>query len=205
ANRAPIRSALEAVVGQFNDPRFLRQGGPAAGRGGNTNADGGPGIDESLDITGGNPPLLKEVIVRECFENSTQILNTKTIEELVVESQCASDMQSEARRIGAMTRQNVVREMEGYLSIVKAIGGASGIRHVILLSDGFAIQKDVASFANVARAAAEAGVQFSVMLEEPDISLADPGRRVAGSSSSPTTYATDTGQATRRRNDDKML
>jgi VWFA-related protein len=201
ADRGAVRAALEKVVGEFNDPRFLRSN-RSAPSGKFSGADGGPSIDEALDIDGPNPGLIKEVIIRECFNGDRTVVNSQSIEAIIAANQCASDMVSESRRIAGLTRQTVARQIGGYLGVIKAMSVASGIRHLILLSDGLAIQKEAANLSTVARAAAEAGVQVSVMMEESDINLADPGRRDAGAG---VPQQVDVGQAQRRRNDDKIF
>jgi VWFA-related protein len=200
-NRALVRTALEKVVGQFDDPRFLRKTGGITGSK-QGNADSGPGLDEALDIDGPNPGLLRDLIIRECFNGDPSVLNSRSLAEVIADNQCASDMQSEARRVAQLTRNTVQRQVQGYLSVVNAMKGVTGIRHLILISDGLAIQKEAANLAPLARAASEAGVQVSVMLEEPDLNMGDAGRRDPGTDAKP---QIDIGEAQRRRNDDKML
>src|SRR5262245_2163376 len=200
-DRAGVRRALEKVVGDYSDPRALqsvRQGSPV---GKFNSGDGGPSVDEALDIEGSNPALIKEVIIRECFNGDRSVFLTASLAQVIAQNQCASEMVQEARRIAGLTRQTVARQIDSYQKVITAMGVASGIRHLVLLSDGLAVQKEAASLSSVARAAAEAGVQMSVVMEERDASMTDAGRRdTAGAAPQP-----DVGQSQRRRNDDKMF
>jgi len=203
-DRAPIKEALSKVVGQFQDPRNLRVSGPAnPGKAGFSETPDGPvGIADALEIDRGNPGVLKEVIARECFNGSTELFNGAMIETIIAEYQCAGDVASEARRTAAMTRNTTARQLEAYLQVIKAMSRAGGIRHLVLLSDGLGITLVQDEMGPVSKAAASAGVQISVLAEEPDINLSDMGRRALGADVVP---QTNIGTAETRRNDDRML
>jgi hypothetical protein len=79
---------------------------------------------------------------------------------------------------------------------------ATGIKHLLLVTNGIGVTFDASSLQPVARAAAEAGIQLSVMIEEPDLSLTDTGRRDEGAGVKP---AVDTGTSQRRREDNAMF
>jgi len=146
--------------------------------------------------------VLKEVIARECFNGSTELFNGAMIETIIAEYQCAGDVASEARRTAAMTRNTTARQLEAYLQVIKAMSRAGGIRHLVLLSDGLGITLVQDEMGPVSKAAASAGVQISVLAEEPDINLSDMGRRALGADVVP---QTNIGTAETRRNDDRML
>ena len=203
-DRAPIKEALTKVVGQFQDPRDLRISGPSnPGKAGISDTPDGPvGIADALEIDRGNPAVLKDVIARECFNGSTELLNKAMIETIIAEYQCAGDVASEARRTAAMTRNTTARQLEAYLQVIKAMSRAGGIRHLVLLSDGLGITLVQDEMGPVSKAAASAGVQISVLAEEPDINLGDGGRRAQGADAVP---QTSIGTAETRRNDDRML
>ena len=203
-DRAPIGAALTKVVGQFQDPRALRVSGPSSPSKDavNDTPDGPVGIADALEIDRGNPAVLKEVIARECFNGSTDLFNGAIIETIIAEYQCAGDVASEARRTAAMTRNTTARQLEAYLQVIKAMSRAGGIKHLVLLSDGLGITLVQDEMGPVSKAAASAGVQISVLAEEPDINLGDGGRRALPAGS---VAQTNIGSAETRRNDDRML
>ena len=202
-DRAPITAALTTVVGQFQDPRDLRVSGPNLGKDPRNDAPDGPvGIADALEIDRGNPAVLKEVIARECFNGSTEVFNGAIVEAIIAEYQCAGDVASEARRTAAMTRNTTARQLEAYLQVIKAMSRVGGIKHLVLLSDGLGITLVTDEMGPVSKAAASAGVQISVLAEEPDINLGDAARGVPRGGAVP---QTSTGIAETRRNDDRML
>ena len=198
-DRAAVRAALSKVMGQFNDPRGMRKTGPSGGAR-VAGSDSPLGISESIDIERGDDSLLKDVIVRECFANNRAAFNGVSLAEMLRQS-CPSDVRQEARQIGALMRQNRGRQVEGIRSTIRAMSTTGGIRHLVLLSDGLAVSRDIDELHPLVRAAAEAGVQLSVLMEEPDISVTDDAR---GESMSAKTQ-TDIGQSRRRRDDDALF
>ena len=81
---------------------------------------------------------------------------------------------------------------------------ATGIKHLLLVTRDLGITFDASSLEPVARAAAEAGIQMSVIVEEPGLSLSDPGRRDPGRGPGGA-MQTDTGMSQRRREDGRMF
>ena len=213
-DRAPIHEALKKTVGQFQDPRALRASGPSGTEtltlpGDpptvieiNRSPDGPVGIHDALEIDRGNQGVLKDVIARECANGNTQIFNGQMVETLIATFQCASDVASEARRTAAMTRSTTARQLESYLQVIRAMSRAGGIKHLVLMSDGLGISLVEDEMGPVSKAAASAGVQISVLAEEPDISLGDGGRQALGAGG---VAQTSVGAAESRRADDRML
>jgi VWFA-related protein len=68
------------------------------------------------------------------------------------------------RSTAALTKQTTARQVQAYQSVIRAMGGASGIKHLLVLTDGLGLSQDTATVVPVARAAAEAGVQMSVII-----------------------------------------
>ncbi|MEX2273538.1 MAG: VWA domain-containing protein [Vicinamibacterales bacterium] len=202
-DRAAVRAALSKVMGQFNDPRGLRKSGAmgAARQGGGT--DSPLGISESLDIERGDDALLKDVIARECFNGDRTAVAGVTLADLLRDNECAVEVRREARQVAGLVRQNKGRQIEGVKSVMRAMAGVAGIRHLVLLSDGLPVSREVNDLHPLVRAAAEAGVQLSVLLEDPDISLADEGR--GGELAPGVKPQTDPGVSRRRREDDLLL
>ena len=95
------------------------------------------------------------------------------------------------------------------LAVIKAMGSARGIKHLVVLSDGVAIPRNPADFVPIARAAAEAGVQVSVLLEEPDRSLVDnsllSANTITSAGAGTNKHSSDGSMGTVRRADDLMF
>jgi hypothetical protein len=96
----------------------------------------------------------------------------------------------------------VQRQAESYERVINAMRLASGIRRLVVITDGLALSQDVAAMIPVARAAAQSGVQLSVLMATPDISLADNGRQAPPAGQTP---QADRGAPQRRREDNQLL
>jgi hypothetical protein len=201
ADRAPVLDSLKKIVGVFQDPRveFL---GPAGGK--STAPDQQVGIAQAMDIDRGDTTVLKQAIASECNGGDIQIFNTQTVEQVLAANTCARQVQLSATRTAAQMKSIVRRQAQAFERVIRAMRGASGIRHLIVVTDGVALSQDTQTMIPVARAAAEAGVQLSMMMTTGDISLADAGRRVVSSGTGPQAQA-DTGAPQRRREDDQMF
>lgn len=205
-DRASLRSALAKVVGAFNDPRGIGKSGAPIGSGGCSNQpDQAVGINEALDIDRGDDRLLMDVVARECFNGDRSKLNSMSAAEMMGNCQCAHEVQSQARTTAALARQNKGRQIQGVLSVINAMKTATGIRHLVLLTEGLPVSREVDELNPLVRAAALAGVQLSVMLEQPDISLTDEGRRGQDNPNVATVPQADPGSTRRRREDDMLL
>ena len=147
---------------------------------------------------------LKDAIARECFNGNMQIFNTQSLEAILISSSCASGIRSQARRTAALTKQTTDRQVAAFQSVIKAMKPAAGIKHLLLLTEGLGITFDSSSLEPVARAAAEAGIQLSVIVEEPGMSLADPGRRDPGRGPG-ASMQSDMGISQRRREDSRIF
>jgi len=177
-DRAPIGGALAAMAGAYLDPRAATlTGGKQANFSG---PDQSIGISQALAVDRGDVGVLEDAIVRECLDGDRTALQRQSLATVLVENRCASTIQLEARRVAASTKQITERQLRAYVSVIRAMQPANGLKHLILLTDGVALNEDVLALAPVSRAAAEAGVQVSVLMERADMSLADQGRRDVG-------------------------
>ncbi len=201
-DRAVVRAALSKVVGAFNDPRGIVKSGPSPGGGCSNTPDSAVGMNEAIDIERGDDRLLMDVVARECFNGDRTALNAMSAAEMMGNCQCAHDVQSQARSTAALARQNKGRQIDGILAVINAMKVATGIRHLVLLTEGIPVSREVNDLNPLVRAAALAGVQLSVLLEEPDISLTDEGRRQQDPGVVP---QTDPGSSRRRHEDDMLL
>lgn len=200
-DRAPLRAALAKVVGAFNDPRGIGSRDSTGNKLG-PQTDQPLGINESIDIEQGNDTLLKSVIARECYNGDINALGGQSVQQILIENTCAKSVQIEARRVAALTRQNKARQIEGITSVINAMKGAAGLRHLVVLTEGLAISRDIIDLNPMQRAAAQAGIQLSVLLEDPDVSMNDTGRQSLGAGER---AQTDTGTSSRRREDNRLL
>jgi VWFA-related protein len=199
ADRAPIQAALKKVTGTFQDPRG-QPSGPAEGK--NASPDQQLGLAQALDVDRGDASALKLAIVNECFAGDSQAFGTQSLEQLLASNTCARQLQLTAMRVAAQLKATVQRQAQAYESVIRAMRAATGIRHLVVLTDGVALAQDVAMMTPVARSAAEAGVELSVMMATPDISLSDGGRRPTPTNQARTV---DTGAPQRRREDNELL
>ena len=199
ADRAAVVGSLAKIVGAFQDPRF-ESSGPAADK--NASPDQQVGLAQALDIDRGDSTVLKQAVINECFAGDTRSVQSQTVGELLASNGCAREVQLSAMRIAAQMKATVQRQAQAYEAVIRAMRGTSGIRHLVIMTDGVALSQDIATMQPVARAAAEAGVQLSVLMATPDISLADAGRRPTPTNSP---RQVDTGAPQRRREDNAML
>ena len=201
-DRAFLKTALSKVVGAFDDPRGIGKSGPSPGSGCRNTPDSPVSINEAIDIDRGDDRLFTEVVARECFNGDRNALNNMSAGQLRGDCSCAHDVDSAARRVAALARQNKGRQIDGIISVINAMNGASGIRHLVLLTEGVPVSREVNELNPLVRAAALAGVQLSVLLEEPDASMTDEGRRDPGADNK---QQVDPGSSRRRREDDMLL
>ena len=197
-DRAPISAALAAVVGEYMDPRSIDRGTPAGKEAG---PDQSLGISQSLDIDRGDHAAFEQAILNECYHGDTTLMPKVAVESIAVGNKCASDIQVQARRTAALTRQTTGRQVGAFQSVIGAMKGATGIKHLLLITEGVGITFDATSLQPVARAAAEAGIQLSVVVEEQGLSLSDTGRRDEGGGAQAVDRHGDVATASRGRRD----
>jgi hypothetical protein len=203
-DRAAVKAGLAKVVGEFNDPRELRKGDGE--KGGKT---GVIGMDEAIDIDRGDDSLLMDVIIRECFHGDRGAVRGMTVQQVMASSSssngnqnCPSDVASEAKRTAALMRQTKARQLGALTGVINAMRSATGIRHLVYVTDGMAVSRDVVDLQPITRVAAAAGVQLSVVMEDPDgISMTAQGRFEPGNG---VPAQTDT-NSQRIREDNKLL
>ena len=204
ADRAPVLASLKKIVGVFLDPRF-ESSGPASQGKGSPAPDQQVGIAQALDIDRGDISALKQAIANECYGGDLQVFNTQSVEQILAAVGCARQVQLSATRTAAQMKAIVQRQAQAFESVIRAMRIASGIRHLVVLTDGVALSQDNQTMIPVARAAAEAGVQLSTMMTTGDISLADSGRRAADPGRGAGGAQVDIGAPQRRREDNQMF
>lgn len=200
-DRTVILDRLTALSGAAGDLSASRPQGPPAEQ--EPGPDGNVGVAQALDIEAGDAEALKTAIAQGCFNGDRTDVDSQVLDVLIAANSCASSVRQQARRTAAMARRQASLQIDAWSTVIRAMAVASGIRHLVIVSDGLPVGRDGGMLTPIARAAAEAGVQVSVLMEEPDASLSDEGRAAmpVGSTARP---QTDTGAARRRLEDQRM-
>lgn len=205
-DRLAVKAGLAKVVGEFMDPRGMRKSG-ALSTGQSAGPDQPVGFDEAIDIDRGDDSLLMDVIIRECFMGNRQAVAGRSVQELIAGlggggDSCPVDVLNEAKRTAALLRQTKGRQMGALTGVLNAMKAATGIRHIVFVTDGMAVSRDVSDLDPLTRTAAAAGVQFSVIMEDPDgINMNATGRAAMVDS----TPQSDTGLNSRMRQDNRLM
>jgi VWFA-related protein len=172
-----IQVALPRLAGELMDPRQLP--GPSVG------------IVEGIEIADGDSAQLVQVQQRDCGSTTNS---------------CAEDVARKAQQVGMLSESSAHRQIQAYLEAVAALGSVSGLKQLVVISDGLALPRrsQVAiALEPLAKTAAAAGVQVTVLSEAPSLSdVEDTDRTHAGSATS-----SMNGQlaAQLRRGDDLLL
>jgi VWFA-related protein len=159
-----VAAALDRIVGDFIDPRSFT--GPPVG------------IDEAIDIVNGSDATLRNVIARDCNGGGAVSHGNYSDGNSSMSSPCAEEVTRKARVIGGTAGQTAARQMQAYTAAITAMRPAPGLKHLVLISDGLAVPnraEGASDLGAIARAAAAAGVQLTVLSEEPDATLDAPG------------------------------
>ncbi len=202
ADRPRVRAVLAKAAGEGGNPQALTPVGAPAAETAEPDADGSVGVHQAIEIDDGNLEELKVAIARACFNGDRSTVDAQALEVVIANNNCAGQVSRQARTIASRTRQTTRRQVSAYVSVIDAMRAATGLKHLVLLSDGLAVGRRADELTPVARAAAAAGVQVSVLMEERDLSLTDAGRHQVAPS---VTAQADTGAPQRRIEDNKMF
>jgi VWFA-related protein len=204
-DRSAVRDLLRRAVGEGQEFGSLFPGGPEQEQ--FADAAGVVGVSQALNIDSGDLESLKVAIANGCFNGERSQVDGQVLDILIANNTCASQVNRQARTIASLAKQLMRRQVDAYAGIIKAVGAADGIKHVVVLTDGVPIAREFDPLLPVSRAAAAAGVQMSILMEERDMSLSDEGVRSSkppiGDASSPRP-AVDIGAPERRREDNRM-
>jgi VWFA-related protein len=198
-DRTKVRSALDHAAGEASDFQALTPTGSGVAPDPDADADGSVGVHQALEISQGNNEMLKVAIANACFQGEREAVDQAVLEILISQNNCAAGVNKQWKTIAAQARQTTRRQVDAYVSVIDAMKAASGLRHLVVLSDGVAIGRDATQLFPAARAAAAAGVQVSVLMEERDLNMADAPRRQGGGGT------LDPGAPQRRVEDNKMF
>lgn len=189
-DHAAVRAALKTVVGDFIDPRRpMTPGGPTVG------------IAEAIEIIDHNDAsALENMLKRECGSAGQQ-QQTRAVG--LVASKCSQAANSLSRMIASTIRGTTARQVASLSATVRAMKGATGLKQMLILSEGIGATREVAQIMDpLGRMAAEAGVQLSIVMEDSDdMDLSDVGHAANEIGQ----LQTDTGMANRKRADKRMF
>jgi len=195
-DRNLMKKSLSKVMGEFVDPRRpMTPTSPTLS------------IEEALDIVDFNDQsALRSVITRECFGGNANEIAALRTDQVVTRNQCAGAAQSSARMISGATRAAAGRQIAAVIGAINAMRPAKGLKQLVLMSQGIGVARNsLTDFEPVARAAAEAGVQLSVLVEDgDDLDVSDGGRSMEDADGE-ARGAPDAGLTARRRDDRRMF
>jgi VWFA-related protein len=208
--RTKVRSALNHSAGEASDFQSLTSAGVGDPGDAGGDPDGSVGVYQSLEIAHGNNEVLKQAIADACFGGYRTLpespVDSTVLEVLFAQNECAAGVNKQWKTIATLTKRATARQVASYVSVIEAMKAATGLRHLVVLSDGLAIGRDASQLTQLARSAAAAGVQVSVLMEERDMSLTDGGRRqLPPAGAGPPPPRTDTGAPQRRLEDNRMF
>jgi VWFA-related protein len=146
-DHAAIATALQHSVGEMIDPTQIP--GPAIG------------LQEAMNIANGDQQALAAVIARDCSLNVLEISPVA----------CGEQVKQKARTVGGVAQNTTGRQLQSYLDMINALRVVPGLKQLVILTDGLAVAKQPDSSVlldPLAKAAATAGVQLSVLSSEPD-------------------------------------
>jgi VWFA-related protein len=189
-----VELALPRLVGQLDDPRDMI--GPPVG------------IDEGIQAADGDRSLMGQIIVRDCFQaanlsdpSTAAVLaqvNAGNFDSLPIggkgqlaqEMLCAEDAMKKVRQLGPVAEGNAQRQMRAFTNAVNALRSVPGLKQLLVISDGLALPRRSASAVGLepmAKAAAAAGVQISVLSEAAlTADVGDADRSMATANMPPT-------------------
>jgi VWFA-related protein len=159
-----VDAAMRRTAGAFIDPRNrpINDGQQDSRTG--LAIDAVVGLQEGLEIFWGNGSLLQEIIRRDCSGNGT------LSQAQITESACAEAVERQARVVGEVARGQADQQLQTYLNVMNAMRPWPGVKSLVVISDGVAMaaRDQRVRFEAVAKAAAAAGVELSVLVQEPD-------------------------------------
>ena len=174
-DHAAVDTALRRTAGAFIDPRNRAIDQGQDSRTGQQ-IDATVGLQEGLDIFWGNSVLLQQVVQRDCSGGGLS-------QQQVTSSRCAEVVEQQSRVVGALARAQVDQQVQSYLNVMNAMRPWPGRKALVLVSDGVAAasREQRIRFDAIAKAAAAAGIEVSVLTQEPDQVGADDRSAVQAS------------------------
>ena len=149
-DRAPLMKNLKHAFGWMNDPR--RDSKPFVG------------LMDALEADASGAYLL-DLIATSCAVPPAR----RNLAQLLAENQCASEIDRKVRDNATFARVSTRNQLDTYAAVIKAMASAPGVKQLVILTGGIALRPvDSLDFVPVAKAAAAAGVQITMLMDEPD-------------------------------------
>ncbi|GMV22504.1 MAG: hypothetical protein AMXMBFR57_24530 [Acidimicrobiia bacterium] len=164
-DRKPVLDALARISGSAISLGSFQ----VMGQGGFTPV----GLGQAVRIDQGSAAELKDAIVTACFGGDATAIDGQVLDVVIANDDCAAGIQRDARILAAQAKQIRASQLSAFEAVIAAMGTATGIRHLVILSDGLTLGREADAFKPVAAAAARAGVQVSVLMEEHDMHVDD--------------------------------
>lgn len=161
-DRTLLMKNLKHAFGWMNDPR--------------RDARFFVGFMDALLADAGSETALRDLIQRSC--GLTPVQMSKSLAQILADSICASDTEQQARSNAMFARTNTRNQLDSYIAVINAMAKAPGVKQLVILTGGVALKPgDSLEFIPVAKAAAAAGVQITMLMEEPepDLGMRDGG------------------------------
>jgi VWFA-related protein len=153
-DRGPLLEQLRRAFGWMSDPRresplFV-------------------GFMDALEAEQGSQGALRNMFESACGL-TPKLMASMTTAAILSQYKCASDAQRQARSNAVFARANARNQLETYIAVIEAMASAPGVKQLVVLTGGIPLRPaDSADFVPIAKAAAAAGVQMSILMEEPD-------------------------------------
>ena len=156
-DHASVEAVLRRTFGGQFDPRKLITDKPFVG------------MNEALEVDFGLQGTELAIIQRECAgDTQTRQATAQRLDTLITNNQCAEEVDRRIRRTAALARRQTTEQIAAYVETINAMKRVPGIKHLVILTGGMPLFSNAIDLTPVARAAAAAGVQLTVMGEEPE-------------------------------------
>jgi VWFA-related protein len=153
-DRAPLLASLRRAFGWMNDPRRERR--PFVG------------FMDALEVDLGSQAAFRDLLETSCGLTAN-VIGSKNIAEILAQYDCATDAQRVARENAAFARHAARAQLDAYIAVIRAMATAPGVKQLLILTGGVPVKpSESLEFVPLAEAAAAAGVQISMLMEEPD-------------------------------------
>jgi VWFA-related protein len=154
-DRTPLMAKLRRASGWMDDPR-------------RDSPFGFVGFMDALEADQGSQGALRNLIETGCGL-PPNLMATMTLATILSQYKCASDAQRQARGNAVFARVNTRNQLDMYAAVIDAMSSAPGVKQLVILTGGIALRPaDSLTFVPIAKAAAAAGVQITILMEEPD-------------------------------------
>jgi len=148
-DRAPLMKELKHAFGWMNDPR--------------RETDSPVGFMDALEADASGAALA-DLIKKICGVDPS-----KNLGQLLAENACAQATARNVRDRARFARGSTRDRLDTFAAVIGAMASAPGVKQLVILTGGIALRpSDARDFIPVAHAAVAAGVQITMLMEEPE-------------------------------------